>query len=859
MLAVKLALPARPPLFLARERLRQQLVHWVQYRVIVVSAPAGYGKSMLAADFLNSLAGEPVRLAWLSLDEDDDDPARFVAALAAALAISQEGGGGHIPPLQLLLQLLDRLIAQGTTVMLALDDLHRLKNPAVHKLLAFAIEHSPAFLHWFLLSRHKPALGLSRLRLQKQVLEIGSSDLRLERAELEQYLLLAGQDKLSTASIDLLENRMQGWIAGVRLALLSLHGQTLQGSSMLEHLHGDNRLFAEYLTEEVLAQQTESMHHFLLQCSILEQLHPALCQEVTGQPDAGQLLEQTWEQQLFLDPLSHQEQWYALHQLFRELLARSLRRQYSAAAIQQLYLRASSWYVQQGQLVPALRCLLDSGAAHQAATLLEQYSRQMLLDLQLDELNYLFSLLPVQQVEACPQLLIDRVWLFFSLDAQRFFTEIDRMMQLLKDPTALSRPQHDELVALQLVLRFGRQERDGLYTEIQQVLKQIAPESSMAVGTAHVLALLTVDSKIHCASAHQHAQLAIEAFDSINAAGGQLHVLWQQALLARNLGDLQGCLARCQAPLGGRVKPQSGIFLDYHLELLCLAGEVHYWRNELDEARCIFQQALQLAQSHHEPFYQLQAQLQLQLCNLADGLQEPAHSLVLVQELWQAGATRKFIPKRAELVYWQMLRWLALGDRGRLWQSFRQLELDLDTLSPNADYRLWGVLLTAYVVYGHELERVSPLLQQQQQQASQCGFVHQQIQLTLLSASLQQTLGKKQAARRCLQQALPLAKSTKAVRLLWTLPDLLPLLASIDNAAAFSAQPAAQKIYPLLTSQDRQVLRLMIEGWSIAEIARQMMIAPNTVKWYQHRIYQQLKVRNRRQAVEMGARLIDTL
>ncbi|MCX6039645.1 MAG: AAA family ATPase, partial [Caldilinea sp.] len=241
MLAVKLALPARPPLFLARERLRQQLVHWVQYRVIVVSAPAGYGKSMLAADFLNSLAGEPVRLAWLSLDEDDDDPARFVAALAAALAISQEGGGGHIPPLQLLLQLLDRLIAQGTTVMLALDDLHRLKNPAVHKLLAFAIEHSPAFLHWFLLSRHKPALGLSRLRLQKQVLEIGSSDLRLERAELEQYLLLAGQDKLSTASIDLLENRMQGWIAGVRLALLSLHGQTLQGSSMLEHLHGDNR------------------------------------------------------------------------------------------------------------------------------------------------------------------------------------------------------------------------------------------------------------------------------------------------------------------------------------------------------------------------------------------------------------------------------------------------------------------------------------------------------------------------------------------------------------------------------------------------------------------------------------------
>lgn len=858
MLAVKLALPARPPLFLARERLRQQLVHWVQYRVIVVSAPAGYGKSMLAADFLNSLAGEPVRLAWLSLDEDDDDPARFVAALAAALAISQEGGGGHIPPLQLLLQLLDRLIAQGTTVMLALDDLHRLKNPAVHKLLAFAIEHSPAFLHWFLLSRHKPALGLSRLRLQKQVLEIGSSDLRLERAELEQYLLLAGQDKLSTASIDLLEKRTQGWLAGVRLALLSLRRQPLQGNSLLEHLHGENHLFAEYLTEEVLAQQPEPMQSFLLQCSILEQLHPALCQEVTGQPEAGQLLEQAWEQQLFFDRLSHQEQWYALHQLFRELLARSLRRHYSAAVIQQLYLRASNWYEQQGQLVPALRCLLDSGAADQAATLLEQHSRQMLIDLQLDELNYLFSLLPVQQVEARPPLLIDRAWLFFSFDAQRFFTEIDCTLQLLKDPTALSRAQRDELVVLQLVLRFGRQERQGLYTEIQQLIEQISPESNVAVGTAHTLALLTVESKTHCALAHQHAQLAIEAFESINATGGQLHVLLHQALLTRNLGDLQGCLAQCQGALG-LIAPQGTLFLGYHLDLLCLAGEAHYWRNELDEARRVLQQALQLAQSHHEPFYQLQAQLQLQLCNLADGLQEPAHSLVLEKELWQAGATRKFIPKRAELVYWQMLRWLALDDRGRLWQSFRQLELDLDTLSPNADYRLWGVLLTAYVVYGHELERVSPLLQQQQQQASQYGFVHQQIQLTLLSASLQQTLGKKQAARRCLQQALPLAKSTKAVRLLWTLPDLLPLLASIDNAAAFSAQPAAQKIYPLLTSQDRQVLRLMIEGWSIAEIARQMMIAPNTVKWYQHRIYQQLKVRNRRQAVEMGARLIDTL
>ncbi|MFM7173934.1 MAG: hypothetical protein ACKO4U_12970, partial [Caldilinea sp.] len=105
MLAVKLALPVRPPLFLARERLH----HWAQYRVIVVSAPAGYGKSMLAADFLNRLADQPVRLAWLSLDEDDD-PARFVAALAVALAVSQEEAG-HVPPLQLLLQLLDRLIA----------------------------------------------------------------------------------------------------------------------------------------------------------------------------------------------------------------------------------------------------------------------------------------------------------------------------------------------------------------------------------------------------------------------------------------------------------------------------------------------------------------------------------------------------------------------------------------------------------------------------------------------------------------------------------------------------------------------------------------------------------------------------
>jgi len=839
--------------------LRQQLAHWAQYRAILVWAPAGYGKSMVAADFLDRLAGEPVRLAWLSLDEDDDDPARFVAALAAALAISQEERAGHTPPLQLLLQLLDRLIAQGTTVMLALDDLHRLKNPAVHKLLAFAIERSPAFLHWFLLSRHKPALGLSRLRLQKQLLEIGSSELRLERAELEQYLRLAGQDKLETASIDLLEKRTQGWIAGVRLALLSLHRQTLQSSDLLEHLHGDNHLFAEYLTEEVLAQQSESMQSFLLQCSILEQLHPALCQEVTGQPDAGQLLEQAWEQQLFLDPLNHQEEWYTLHQLFRELLARSLHRQYSAAVIQQLYLRASSWYEQQGQLVPALRCLLDSGAADQAATLLEQHSRQMLLDLQLDELNYLFSLLPAQQVETRPQLLIDRAWLFFSFDAQRFFTEIDCTVQLLKDLTALSCAQRDELVALQLVLRFGRQERDGLYTELQQVLKQIAPESSVAVGTAHTLALLTVESKTHCALAHQHAQLAMEAFESINAAGGQLHVRWHQALLARNLGDLQGCLARCQAPLGGRVKPQSGLFLDYYLELLCLAGEVHYWRNELDEARRIFQQALQLAQSHREPFYQLQAQLQLQLCNLADGIPEPAPTLSLEEELWQAGASKKFAPKRAGLVYWQMLRWLALDDRSQIWRSFRQLELDLDKLNPSADYQLWGVLLTAHVVCGHELEKVSPLLQQQQQKASKRGFVYQQIQLTLLSASLQQTLGKKQAARRCLQQALPLAKSTKAVRLLWTLPDLLPLLASIDNAAAFSAQPAAQKIYPLLTSQDRQVLRLMIEGWSIAEIARQMMIAPNTVKWYQHRIYRQLKVRNRRQAVEMGARLIDTL
>ena len=304
VLSAKLAPLVLPDRLLTRTLLLARLAAWRSHRLTVITAPAGYGKTTLAAQLLQQMATGEYRALWLALDTNDDDPSQFLACIAAALAPLIPTAADQVTSLinrrllrQALQQLLSALDVIPQPVLFVLDDLHRVREPEVHHLLAYAVERSPAHLHWLVLTRHTTAALDSKLRLQGQLLEVEMEELRLSPEEIQTLVTSVTAAEVDTATLAALSEQTQGWVAGVQLALLSLRRFTAAAShhhgvrELYGCLHGNNRLLVEYVTVEVLAQLDAPLRMFLLKPAILERLCPALCNAVAGIHNSCHLLE----------------------------------------------------------------------------------------------------------------------------------------------------------------------------------------------------------------------------------------------------------------------------------------------------------------------------------------------------------------------------------------------------------------------------------------------------------------------------------------------------------------------------------------------------------------------------------------
>ena len=293
LLATKLYLPGPRPGQVSRPRLLSQLDEGLARGLVLACAPAGYGKTILLADWARR-GGRPV--AWLSLDAGDNDPARFWRHAVAALDQARPGTGERVAPLLgppapssfggLVTALINDLAADE--IVLVLDDYHLIGSQQVHESLAFLVEHRPAGMCVVLASRSDPPLPLARLRARGQLAEIRQAVLRFTPAEAAELLQHAAS-ALPDASVAALAARTEGWAAGLQLAALSLRGHD-DAAAFVAAFTGSHRYVLDYLAEEVLAGQDEQLRTFLLETSVLERLSGPLCDAVTeprGQPGAA--------------------------------------------------------------------------------------------------------------------------------------------------------------------------------------------------------------------------------------------------------------------------------------------------------------------------------------------------------------------------------------------------------------------------------------------------------------------------------------------------------------------------------------------------------------------------------------------
>jgi LuxR family transcriptional regulator, maltose regulon positive regulatory protein len=381
-LETKFYVPRPQRSLVPRPRLREQLDRDVASKLVLVSAPAGFGKTTLLTEWLAARPTAPAdeRLAaWLSLDRGDNDPASFWTYVIAALRTVASGVAERAlalldapqpPPIETVLTtLLNDLGAVVGEIMLVLDDYHVIDAPEVQDGMAFLLDHLPPGVHVVIASRADPALPLAWWRARGELTEIRAAELRFTPDEAAAYFNEMMGLQLTARDVAALEGRTEGGIAALQLAALSMQGRD-DVAGFIASFAGDDRYVVDYLAEEVLARQPDHVQAFLLQTSILGRLSGPLCDAVTGQGAGKGMLEALDRGNLFVVPLDDRRRWYRYHHLFADVLqARLLDEQ--ADQVPDLHRRASEWYEQNGELFEAVRHALAASDFERAAELVE--------------------------------------------------------------------------------------------------------------------------------------------------------------------------------------------------------------------------------------------------------------------------------------------------------------------------------------------------------------------------------------------------------------------------------------------------------------------------------------------------------
>jgi len=415
LLSTKLFIPRPRKNLVSRPHLIERLNAGLEKKLTLIAAPAGFGKTTLLSEWIPQ---SPHCVTWLSLDEADNDSTRFWTYFISSLqALRPDFGKGasvllqspQAPPISsILTTLINEITGFPDTFAVVLDDYHVIDAQHIHEALVFLIDHLPANMHLVMTTRVDPPLPLARLRARDQLKEIRVKHLRFTKVEAESFLNQEVGEKFTQEEVEALDERTEGWIAGLQIAALSMQGRD-DISEFIQTFSGSHRHILGYLADEVLNQRPKGTLNFLLQTSILDRLCRPLCDAVTGDSDGQEILENLERANMFITPLDDEGKWYRYHHMFGEVLhARLQQTQHHLLA--ELHSRASKWFEEHGYISEAVTHALTAEDFNQASNLIEQTSRTMWQRGEVRTLQKWLDALPPDIRRARPQLCLARAW-----------------------------------------------------------------------------------------------------------------------------------------------------------------------------------------------------------------------------------------------------------------------------------------------------------------------------------------------------------------------------------------------------------------------------------------------------------------
>jgi LuxR family maltose regulon positive regulatory protein len=852
----------------------------------VICAPAGYGKSILLSAWLRQWPGPA---AWLYLDQNDNELPLFLAYFLAAIrSVAPDMGnatetllaGTLLPPTAVLTAtLINDLDAITQDFVLVLDDYHLISNRDIHDVVAALLRQPPRFMHLIMATRHDPLLPRASLLAQGKMAEIRAPELVLTLAETAVYL----QQTLSTppdpAVVAALHAKTEGWITGLRLAVLTLQHHP-DADNVMAHLQANNRLMIDYLMAEVLTQLPTEFREALLQTAVLDQLNSELCTavcwpEAAGSAASGRHLI-TWleENNLFIIPLDEQHEWYRYHHLFQELLQHQLRQRYSPAEIDALHGRASQWFVQHSLPVPAIQHALAAQDTGLAVQIVAEYRHQLMNQEQWPQLLYWLRLFPAALVDEEPELLMLRAWILYSQwrygDMPPLLEQLESLLARAPEPTA-SRLS-GELAVLHSQQCFWTGDGAPGVAWGQRALAQIPPEHGYVRGAAWVFlsgSRYLLGETNEAIVAVQQALEAEPRFHAVLTA----RLLPTLAFLYRALADLPELVnaANCLLWLAEERKlPESDGWAHHFL------GAAAYYQNRLTAAENHFQAVIHDRYVVHGHAY-AQSGFGLALTYQAQGRPAEAQAMAAEMVSFMMGMKNasQLFKAQAFQVHLALLQGGTAVAAPWLAQAMPHL-----TLTPMLEfYTPQLTLARGLLVLGQWAEAENYLCELQQfLETTHTTLVL--VENLILQTWLHQARGEGETAVATLKQALTLAAPTRLIRPFADYGDVLaPLFAQLSRqhflpdylstiqAALPESTPTTASDFghrhsdfdsPLieqLTNREIEVLQLMEQRLSNKEIAQELCISVVTVKRHTYNLYQKLGVHGRRQAVYEARKL----
>jgi ATP/maltotriose-dependent transcriptional regulator MalT len=654
LLASKLHPPRPRTQLVRRARLVERLQQGMERALTLVSAPAGFGKTTLVAQWL---AESDTPVAWLSLEPEDNDPVRFLSYLIAALQrLDPHTGAAVLPLLQaprpapaervMALVINDLLAGAAGDFALVLDDYHVITAEAIHRALIFLLGHLPAPMHLIIATRADPPLLLAGLRARGQLTEVRAADLRFATDEVSTFLREVMQLDLEASAIAALERRTEGWVAGLQLAALSLQSG-VDVSTFLAAFSGSHRFVVDYLSEEVLSRQPAAVQTFLLHTSILERLCGALCDAVTGQQESQAMLEVLDRANLFVVPLDEERGWYRYHHLFAEVLKSRLQ-QAEASLLAELHRRASAWYEQHEMLAEAIQHALAAPDLERAARLIEHYGLSFALRGQVHTMLGWLNALPEAVVRRHTRLgLYSAVMLLFTNQVEAAETRLHDLEQGLQVtvPNDQERVTRGQIAIIRANLLRSCGDLARALALARQAL-EVLPETDRfrlpaLVGAAHSY-LVSGDVTL----AAEHVALATVA--SVRASGDLFALLQSITCLAR-LQGLQGHLRQAASTYGeavGVLPGQGGLqsLLGSPAYYFGMGDLLREW-NELDAAESHLVDGMDLIRGTLMVFADEVTLGYIALARLQQARAEYSRALATLDTFTNLASLRHFVPQ----------------------------------------------------------------------------------------------------------------------------------------------------------------------------------------------------------------------